>query len=394
MGPFKLAWIATNMKKTIYFHIGMYKTGTSFLQKFFKMNAQKLAKNNIYYSTTGRSHDGSHYDLYKAATRFEFDKQMRNDLEKEIAGCNCDNVLISMEHLVNGCGDERFVKKLLSPFANSDVKIIIYFRRQDKYLESLYNQEAKQWFSGSIEDYYEQVIKDNNEIDAHRLDYYNITTRLAENIGKENLIIKAFEPDGSENWLLHSFFQIFGLVNFADYAIPQFGNESLKRETILFLNKLGDKDSKNAFKQFVGWQNPQVLEFINNILAINDCISGSKGYFMSPQRRKELCLFYAVGNSQIAREFLGREDGRLFLEPLPDETEVWQDPGELSIKTMVEIFAALQIKQLELSAKPQKTREVYRSQLATIKSEVLQRTIVGLRSLFHQMKAFQAKWLS
>jgi hypothetical protein len=57
---------------------------------------------------------------------------------------------------------------------------------------------------------------------------------------------------------------------------------------------------------------------------------GRKDYpVFSPQQRLELIEQYAEENAAIAREYLGREDRKLFYDPLPDPDEEWQPYDEL-----------------------------------------------------------------
>jgi hypothetical protein len=57
---------------------------------------------------------------------------------------------------------------------------------------------------------------------------------------------------------------------------------------------------------------------------------GRKDYpAFSPQQRLQLIEQYAEENAAIACEYLGRKDGKLFYDPLPDPDEDWQPYDEL-----------------------------------------------------------------
>lgn len=380
--------------KTIYLHIGMYKTGTSFIQKFCKNNYWQLTKHNVYYPVTGLHHDGAHFKFYQMVTSKSIDEKEIEELRKEISVCNCDNVLISIEHLVNNCGSFEFSELLKSIFKPHRIKIIIYFRRQDKYLESLYNQEAKLWFAGSIEDYYQKIIAAKQEVCAHQLNYRLIADKLSENFGKENIIIKTFEPQKKENWLLHSFFKPFGIDDFKDFSIPASENESLKCETISFLNKLSDDKTfgNDIYQHFGGWQSPPVSEFIYNVNLADKRIQGVKGFFSSPAFRKNICISYAEDNRYVAREYL-ESSNDLFLEPLPDEQEAWQEK-ELTLQTLVEITAFLnlrmiqkmnaikeQIPNAQILAEKKSTNLVI-DKVSVIKNKILEKIVIPFRLFF------------
>ncbi|MBK1723533.1 hypothetical protein CKO23_14965 [Thiocystis violacea] len=57
---------------------------------------------------------------------------------------------------------------------------------------------------------------------------------------------------------------------------------------------------------------------------------------LSPGRRLELIEENAADYAYIAREYMGREDGRLFYDPLPDPDEPWEPPKPLAPGQIVE----------------------------------------------------------
>ncbi len=72
--------------------------------------------------------------------------------------------------------------------------------------------------------------------------------------------------------------------------------------------------------------------------------------WLSPTARRDLIAAFSDGNSAIARDFLQRDDGRLFTEPLPDEDEAWSPyPGFTPEKATA---ISLEIHELMLARQP------------------------------------------
>ena len=64
--------------------------------------------------------------------------------------------------------------------------------------------------------------------------------------------------------------------------------------------------------------------------------------FIPPVLRRALVEEHLADYAWIARRFLGREDGRLFLEPLPDPSAPWTPPEPLSMRELIEAIAGAQ----------------------------------------------------
>lgn len=136
------------MLETIYFHVGIEKTGTSSIQKVCVNNSSELKKHcSLLYPEVGRWHDGSHNLLALSLMDTQLHGNLRPcgeiiaELEREITHQNCKNILISSEifrniknvknfHIFN----ERIIRKY------KKCVLILYIRPQIDWLSSLYAQ--------------------------------------------------------------------------------------------------------------------------------------------------------------------------------------------------------------------------------------------------------------
>lgn len=80
-------------------------------------------------------------------------------------------------------------------------------------------------------------------------------------------------------------------------------------------------------------------------------MGGGKGRLLEPALRRSILGECAAGNREIARRYLGREDGELFREPWPDPDEAWEPYPRLSSQTEAEIARRLQQRRRSLAGR-------------------------------------------
>lgn len=143
------------MKRKIYLHCGMHKTGTSAIQKWAKQNRATLLKSGVLYP------DYSPYAEMKINGHMQFThaiankksqltleecknlvKKWKSDADKH----NCD-LLISAEsifrHFLKSTDMDpktAYLRRVKDLFYDFDVEPIIVFRRPDSFIESFYKE--------------------------------------------------------------------------------------------------------------------------------------------------------------------------------------------------------------------------------------------------------------
>ena len=118
----------TNLDKNIYFHVGISKTGSTFLQKRVFPRLSKIT-----YIPTNKYHR----------------------VFEEIKNCSSTKVLISREF------DRQFEREVtLFSIKHRDATPIIVFRKHEDYLVSQYKRFVKNGFKGEIEDFFD--LKNDN----------------------------------------------------------------------------------------------------------------------------------------------------------------------------------------------------------------------------------------
>ena len=149
-------------KKTIYFHIGNHKTGTSSLQLFFKKKSNYFLKHNLLYPIEKQS-TNHHNVSWQAIKHFYFNKNGQS-IEKllNIIKKNRNlNVLISSENFENLKFSKKFKVFLLTLKKTHNFKIIWSVREQFSYALSLLTMLInKGAYLKNFDMFFKKILKD------------------------------------------------------------------------------------------------------------------------------------------------------------------------------------------------------------------------------------------
>lgn len=211
------------MTKTLYIHIGHYKTGTTALQRFFEEEPEILAEAGIEYSGI-RIYYSKHSDLAFSILRaagiekmmFDYDdetppQQMWDNLFAHVLKSPQPNTLISSEELIRLSeydSTREILKEMLARRPEEiEVKVIVYLRAPGAHLRSWYNQLIKMDYP--VADLNAAVMGD---IEKVHYDYRHALEPWAEAVGPENMILRPYRYDRKNPAALHQdFMKIFGL---------------------------------------------------------------------------------------------------------------------------------------------------------------------------------------
>jgi hypothetical protein len=180
-----------------FLHIGLNKSGSSSIQAFCDRHRQILREHGLDYPKVG-IHDAAHYGVSKRLIGRPDAAQVpdADGLEKavrEAVGAG-RHVLLSSEYffLANDAEVARIHELLTS--LGAECRIVIYLRRHDQWIASLFNQALKTvpryspWQS-DIRDYTLHLLG-NREIE---LRYPVILDRWAKCFGVKAMIVRPFE---------------------------------------------------------------------------------------------------------------------------------------------------------------------------------------------------------
>lgn len=146
--------------KTIYLHVGHYKTGTSAIQAFLSDNAENLARCGYLYPTSGRPRSAptNHAHLSLSLARdYGFTPpawygaslssgEVYSQLHTEIANSSLNKIIISSEEFLQLALRNNHLEALSALRAQLrgyDVNVLLYIREPLSLLKSWYNEVNK-----------------------------------------------------------------------------------------------------------------------------------------------------------------------------------------------------------------------------------------------------------
>nr|WP_296190197.1 hypothetical protein [uncultured Anaerobutyricum sp.] len=303
--------------KTLYIHIGCPKTGTTSLQYFCKENSDTLAEHGIYFPVFPQRYPGvGHF----RNAHFLFGHQYNSDgqidflEEKRIFRLNMDhiiykfskydNILISDEGLWYAAHyNKKYLWETLQKEALTNsfkIKIIVYLRRQDALLNSIWNQkikEAKQRYRSMTWDKFT-----NLSVPAAYLNYDEGLSEIADYFGFKNIIVRRYGKRYFKNGSIYDdFLDTLGLTLTDDYTISTFernlGLSGNAREIQRILNTIPDASQSELsyFKRLlanVSLENPD----------------SEKLSMFSPKEAETFMEKYREGNRKVMEKYFHKSE--------------------------------------------------------------------------------------
>lgn len=301
---------------TLFIHIGAPKTGTTAIQDFLLKNRERLRSQGVLYPMAGLLKSAHHIigaavfpgRSHRLVGRSR-DEALRTsivNLRNEIEQSKPHTVVLSSEYLW-GRLSEADVRSLLEPFKDCTIKIIAYLRRQDLLAQSLYVQAVKGGLSDSFAVWLERVADGERAgFDFHRV----LSCWTASRIPAE-IVVRVYEKSQLKGDICTDF---LSTVCPNDISVPQVTNHVANpgpdRATVELLRLLSrviaDREiGTRVRKQILANSPARPLFAPLNYLSAADAAT-----FLAR---------FADQNAKVARDFLGRPDGKLFDEPSPAE---------------------------------------------------------------------------
>jgi len=299
-------------KNTIYFHIGTHKTGTTALQSFFVDNKDILKSKGLIYNFYNEQEMNQGY--------LAFNPEKWDNIKLD----SSKNYIISGEdfysHILKSSDQ---INNKLSDF---NIHFIVYFKRQDLMIQSVYNQLVK------MHGFSKNISKNIN----YNFDYYQFTQNLKDKFAEANLTVKVYEKGQFKDRNIFSdFLSILGLDLTDEYKIEKkVVNPSLTTEKMEFTRYINMLDLPIGFRTQIS------RLIINSALNSNEVSLFRKQDLISPQEAKNLLEKYKEGNEKIAKEFFAREDGKLFYDEV-SEDQNWKPFLGLDSKIAKEILSQI-----------------------------------------------------
>ncbi|MGK7881316.1 MAG: hypothetical protein AB4060_14630 [Crocosphaera sp.] len=314
-----------------FLHIGTEKTGTTTIQHFLNKNKKNLLQNGyLYPCTPGNTnheklaifsldseniqdiHQHLKIDTVEKVNKMKTEFPQR--LKQEISLNSCKNVIFSNEHCSSRLIHQQDIirlKNLLDDFFD-DTEVIIYLRRQDKFLASSYSTAI---ISGQIKTF---GIPPKVKIE-NRYDYYNILNKFANVFGKDKITVRIFESSQMiNNDLIWDFMNTIGIEIDDSYNQVSPLNTSLdvySLEYIRLLNKHLNKIVKQNHKKYIN-------KIIKQLTRYSNGCQHEKCLLLSETMARDFMSIFEESNQQVAKIYLDRQDGKLFNDESFTEQEI------------------------------------------------------------------------
>jgi len=191
------------MNKKLILHIGTEKTGTTSIQDFLSDNKDELVEQGVFIPKTpcglSPNHrklataclDGLHRDdSFKEFNIKDFSRWKENtlvEIRNELVSSNLKVHVLSSEHFSSRLVGVASINRLYTFLKEiySEIKVVIYFRRQDEYAVSLYSTYLK---SGGDS----KSILPKMPL-YERFDYYNMCKKWERVFGIGSLEVRVFD---------------------------------------------------------------------------------------------------------------------------------------------------------------------------------------------------------
>nr|WP_298249131.1 hypothetical protein [uncultured Halomonas sp.] len=296
----------------IFLHIGTHKTGSTFIQEILKKSHDALKNNGVYYPVDGYSQAG-HHELAWAVMKNDSvsAKKYLEDALYKASGCSC--IVFSSEEF-------EFIKNiglLKTLLKGHEVELVCYFRRQDNYLESEYNQHVKMISTKFKYDIFMFYMY----YDFHRRFNY---MALMESWRKQEFISRfhvfSYDKVVRDSSLVDSFFSFLG-VSYNFIETIEFGkksNESIPASSLIYLSRLNAIDGVSQ-----GDRNLFIKKIQEEMSKKNKSASNKKECFLSQEYSSRLVNRFHGSNNKLAKNYCGGEE--LFDTVTPDNHHVVVD---------------------------------------------------------------------
>ncbi len=288
------------MEKTLYIHIGSPKTGTTAIQGFLKNNGKPLRHAGVNYMSAGRiniAHNGIAGSFRKGEGA-----EVCAEIATEVEESRFPIHIISSEMFFRPAVARVMGRDLfggLPDWLRRRTKIIVYLRRQDRYLEALYKQLVKNARipTGAMA-FFERKLE--SLAYAYSLDPY------ASRFGAENIILRPFERQHFRNGdVIEDFVDQIGVDLMGNLSRPDTStNKTFSLEMSEVLGMLAAETSLNT------------RDLIRALIALEpaDVVRSNDVYNLDTRRK--IVAHHAERNEVLRRTYCPQ------LDQLFDETDL------------------------------------------------------------------------
>lgn len=299
----------------LYLHVGIHKTGTTAIQHFLRIN-NKILKESGIYLPVGHFSDNRPQDLVFKMIKNDLKyMEILDQMKKECIRNKCHSIILSNEDMVI-MENKNVVEKLNELF---DLKVLIYLRREDKYLESNYS-----FFTTLFETRcnYKKSIYAIPAMSNISKFFCNLIKVYDGIIDKKRIYIKSYDEVIKNDFLLGSFLEMLGLdLNEKFKLSSNMKNVSPNKYIVEFMTSIDDRlDDREQYYKMLNWLKTKSI--IKN---------GPQPIFFTKKERIDLMNRCCECNKIISNEYF---DGKSIFDKNYD-IEVPESIARETIETLI-----------------------------------------------------------
>ena len=316
-------------KKKIYLHIGFHKTASSTIQHCMAMNRDELSRQGYLYPFSGIVWKVAHHNIVfqlRDDQRYSPEVGGISDLVQEISESEASSVIVSSEDFSFCDGAEiKEIYRILDKLGS--VKIVVYIRRQDKWLQSRYAQITK---SGYFREDFAASL-------AEGLDAANFYQRLepwAEVVQPQNVIVRVLEKQQlvSGNVCI-DFLDACGIQDVANIKFPQDQNISPSIKTLNTVRYVSDILKENRiFGEKIGVAANYIRKY-----ADEHGWNEQRLMLVTPELFERIMSHLEADNRKLAQKYL--QCDQLFIEPFVEAPKTDFDVESINVGEIVDAMA-------------------------------------------------------
>lgn len=250
--------------KVLYIHMGIPKTGTTSLQNYMVAHGQEMMDRGVCYPDIysdlpelrkTHMYSSANASVFTTSTLYGLDRDV--EAERKI----WDLVLKRLEKydVILSCEGiwkidiRTFLNEVLDIYSN--VKVIVYLRAQQKWIDSMWKQMIK---TEETDKSFDEFFVQNKDA----LCYYDKVATIESVIGRENLILKKYEGQDT----IQDFLDIFHIADIYTNA-----------------KKVGKQYNPSISEKAANYKRT-----VNRVTGLDDVTKMSYGYFIMPEVEKLL----------------------------------------------------------------------------------------------------------
>lgn len=316
--------MTNKLQKKLYIHIGYPKTATSTIQHTLHRNRKLLQQYDFYYPTSGIIGVGKHSLAVAVQAKrpaSKHDPEIKSLID-EIHHCSYNTVILTNERFASFRADE--IADLKTICEDFDTYIVVYIRRQDLLLQSLWSQRAKSgnqtlafhdWVNTFLQhlDEFHEGSDVALKLSRFSPDYRYVLHLWSEVFGTDHILVRPFERSQLNPNVVADFLDTCGMAETAWLPEAPRLNVTPSIKTVEVLRQLGAK-----WKLHLARDN-NLERTYNKAYAIMQDQADKLGWndaklnLITPELHEHIMSIFEEGNTEVAHTYLRRD--YLFTEP-------------------------------------------------------------------------------